>query len=283
VLTAKTPTGRFRICWRGYDTEQVDEFLRQTAADRQRVAEGLAQLEVLMAVPADERRRELDRLTKLRIEVASCLETSISALHTATALLPKEVPLASHAPSPQPVSPLAPPALPEPAIVEPRWTKPAWMAAGRTQMSVAAALVAAAIPTALLLRSGAQEIPAEASAAPPQAVTASQSPSRVDPVAATTGQEIEGLFLTITANRECWIRTHVDGGQPLERLLQANETIVLRANEEAILRVGDASALSLLINNRVARPLGARGQVVNMRITRANYLTLLADDAAPAT
>jgi hypothetical protein len=52
----------------------------------------------------------------------------------------------------------------------------------------------------------------------------------------------------------------------------------VRANDEAVLRVGDAAALSVLINNQVARPIGAAGQVVTARITRANYLTFLASE-----
>jgi hypothetical protein len=87
-----------------------------------------------------------------------------------------------------------------------------------------------------------------------------------------------GLVLTLTAKRQCWIRTRIDGGQPLERLLKADETIMLRANDEAFLRVGDASALSMLINNRLAKPLGASGEVRSTRITRASYQTLLIED-----
>ena len=76
----------FRISWRGYDRTAVDEFLRQTAADRQRLQEDLAQLEAIMATSGDER-REMERLAAVRREVASCLETSIGALRTATGLL----------------------------------------------------------------------------------------------------------------------------------------------------------------------------------------------------
>ena len=45
-------TPAFRISWRGYNRADVDEFLRQTAADRQRLHEDLAQLEAVMAPSA---------------------------------------------------------------------------------------------------------------------------------------------------------------------------------------------------------------------------------------
>ena len=88
-LTAKT-SGPFRLSWRGYDPGQVDEFLDRTAADRRRLEEDLAQLETFIAARAEEcRRRDYDRLTLLQIDVASCLETSIGALRTATEVLSK--------------------------------------------------------------------------------------------------------------------------------------------------------------------------------------------------
>jgi len=83
------------------------------------------------------------------------------------------------------------------------------------------------------------------------------------------------LMLTISAVKPCWIRTVVDGGQQMERVLQANDTVMLHATNEVLLRVGDASALSLLINNRPIKPLGRRGEVVTQLITRTNYASLL--------
>jgi hypothetical protein len=68
----------------------------------------------------------------------------------------------------------------------------------------------------------------------------------------------------------------MDGNQPIERLLQPNETIVLRAREEVFLKVGDAAALSVLINDQPAKTLGTNRQVVTRLITRANYSSYLA-------
>ena len=280
---------KFRRRWRGYDPSQVNEFLRQTAKDRQRLEEGLAQLETCFAGQADLRRREIDRLTNLRIEVASCLESSLGALRTATQLL-SEGSLPS-APQPQPskTSQRAEPSKLRATALRFRWARPGWMAGGRFRAFATSVFLLTLIPATLFYRSSGsrpvsrpsvREIRHDTAARPPLAAHPNLTPTET--VAGSMPAPIaEGLVLTLTASRQCWIRSFIDGGQPLERLLKASETIMLRANDEAILRVGDASALSLLINNKPAKPLGTSGQVVTAHITRSNYPSLLAQIASP--
>jgi hypothetical protein len=67
----------------------------------------------------------------------------------------------------------------------------------------------------------------------------------------------------------------VDGTRQLERLLKRGETVVLVARREAVLRIGDAGALTLLLNGQRTRPLGVPGEVVSPRITPANYASFL--------
>jgi DivIVA domain-containing protein len=282
-------TATFRLRWRGYDREQVDTFLRQTAADRQRLEESLAQLETFMASHGDERRREFERLAKLRVDVASCLETSIGALRTATQLLGKDSAVFAQAPADGAATSARSTDHPARALRVPvlrfQLRRPEWLAGRRGQALAASAFLTAAVPVTFYYRSSAHEITADA---PRAAVFASKAvvedkplPKAVEPQAAGVPQQAEGLVLTLTAKRECWIRTRIDGGQPLERTLKAEETIMLRANEEAFLRVGDASALSLLINNRLAKPLGASGAVVATTITRNNYQSMLVAETGP--
>ena len=95
------------------------------------------------------------------------------------------------------------------------------------------------------------------------------------PVGRELSAGADRLVLTLTALRSCWIGTVIDGGQRLERLLKPDETVMLHAHDEVVLRVGDAAALSVLINNQPASPLGAAGQVVTKRISRSNHLSLL--------
>ena len=86
-----------------------------------------------------------------------------------------------------------------------------------------------------------------------------------------------GLMITLKAERVCWISAVVDGGERLERLMEADDTIVLHARDEALVKVGNAAALSVLINNRETKPLGTDGQVVDLRINQATYRAYLRD------
>jgi DivIVA domain-containing protein len=276
IFTRGTEAATFRRRWLGYDCAEVDEFLRQTEVDRQRLQEDLAQLEAVMAGHGEERRREQERLAALRTEIASCLETSIGALRKATERLSPP----QGASGPQSVAD-------EPRqaawFVTPRAKRrrrlsmPAWASGPRQRVMIAvgsaAVLVLAVVSYQYQPR--ASEMPA-----PVQDTRTALSEPITAPVVsvppAPVVQEVAGLVLTLTALRPCWIGTSIDGGQRLERELKPHETIMLRADREVVVRIGDASALSVLINNELAKPFGAPGQVVTTRITPANYRSFLA-------
>jgi DivIVA domain-containing protein len=297
-----TQPAKFRTAWRGYDRSEVDEFLRRTDADRKRLQEEVSQLSALMSHSGTDR-RELERLAAVRREVASCLETSIGALRTATGLLggtttplPTVVPTAPVDRTPRPIPaehlmaslrlregrspdpPVSRPPAPAPRL---RGFLPTRLSIVRGQPAVVGGGVLAVLVFAGFMyqrEPSATEIPdadsssAERAAAqtlPPE--TASTLP---DAALAVPARE-DGLVLTLTALRASWVGTTLDGGQRMERLLATNETILLRATSEAILRVGDATAVSVLINNQPTRPLGSTGQVVTARITKDNYKKLL--------
>jgi DivIVA domain-containing protein len=298
IFTGRGATPAFRITLRGYDRAEVDEFLRQTAADRQRLQEDLAQLEAFMSTSGDER-RELERLAAIRREVASCLETSIGALRTATGLLASVTPPNAQ-PVPPPVQSLATQVTIDRAPMisrfgtiarrRPKLPSWSWPTDTRKRVLVAVGPVAALVVAAFMYQNEprANEMPAEpptearAGAAPAAgpaspvvpAAPVTSAPTEATPASAIAERE-DGLVLTLTARRACWIGSTLDGGQRLERMLVPNETIMLRATNEAVLRIGDATALSILINNQPAKPLGAAGQVVTHRITRGNYKNLL--------
>ncbi len=310
IFTRRNDSARFSTSWRGYNRAEVDEFVRQTEIDRQRLQEDLAQLTAVMATSGGER-RELERLAAVRREVASCLETSIGALRTATGLL------GGGATTPPQIRPPAPATPPEPAPIRvdhlmaslrlleapappprslpalPKWRTPSlrnWRTLSLPNWTVLRSrpVVAGGGLAAVLLFAGFMYQNEPSANEMPQApVTAVKDVPQVEQVApapvpvedavpaAPIAERVDGLVLTLTARRNTWIGTTLDGGQRLERLLHANETIMLRATNEAILRVGDATALSVLINNQPTRPLGTTGQVVTTRITSANYKNLL--------
>ena len=279
TVALRTDSPTFHLRWRGYDRAEVDAFLEQTAADRRRLQEDLTQLEAVMSSHGGQYRREFERLAALRREVEVCLEASTDALRQAADVL------ASTGQPHQELVPDGPHLTPAPLA-----RRAEWMTVGRLRAGAVAGVALGVAAFGYLYQAPSPEIrPLDAAArlglspaaAPPVVDLPQRAAASPEPAGASTGaglQQVEGLVLTLTARGACWIRTIVDGGQPLERLLNPRETITLRANDEAVLRIGDAGALSLLINNQPARSLGAPGQAVTAQITRANYLHLLRDN-----
>ena len=325
---AKLPT--FRRRWRGYDRTEVDQFLSEVIADRQRLQESLAQVDTLIAnshqdrastttaeakrlaeeirTQAEQRarrlvqeaadqaevlyhellqgsQRDLERVTMLRREVANCLQVSVGALTPAHERASSETEAGVEA------SPAGPAIeTPATAVGETEPGRPAWPHRRRATATLVCIFVSGLLGTFLTHQSGARQGP-PAEADQPRALEAFALPPAPEPTvprqmsrpgaeetsaaAVVSAPETDGLLLTLTARRLCWITTLVDGEGRLERLMPPDETIVLHAQEEAFLRVGDAAALSMLINNQPAKPLGTDGQVVNLRITRTNYPSYL--------
>jgi hypothetical protein len=94
-------------------------------------------------------------------------------------------------------------------------------------------------------------------------------------VSTPSDETTDRLVLTLRTHRACWLSVRVDDGDAVERLLPADETLVLQVEEEAALRIGDAAALSILINDQPTKTLGRDGQVIELRITPSNYQTFL--------
>lgn len=98
-------------------------------------------------------------------------------------------------------------------------------------------------------------------------------------------RELRGQALTmrVTAHRECWIRVTADGQMVREGLMRGDEEMAVEAREAILLKIGDAGALSVVVNGRTARSLGGDGQVVALQITRANYQDLIAQQPPRAS
>jgi cytoskeletal protein RodZ len=82
------------------------------------------------------------------------------------------------------------------------------------------------------------------------------------------------LVVDVAVVRPCWVTVSADGTRTIYRLLQPGERVQARGRVLTF-RVGDAGALQLSLDGEPARPLGASGEVVNVRITRENYRALL--------
>jgi hypothetical protein len=135
----------------------------------------------------------------------------------------------------------------------------------RTQVIVAAGVVALVIAVAALLTLTRDDMPDGSSARGPQPAAArtTQAPrptapsdSRPDPVVAERSRS------EITALRRVWLRVVVDGTREVERELQAGDRIPLRAGRTVVIRAGNAGALRLTINGEDRGTLGPEGEVV---------------------
>jgi hypothetical protein len=302
-LFAPNADTRFQLRWRGYDPGQVDEFVRKSTAEQHRLKESLALLETLNrmfttggreqahAVIAEaendaakiraaaqheadrviqEAREKADVITSNSAvrpdtessshirEVATCLESSLAALHKASDLL--SVPADDARPRSESVA------------SAPRGSR--LRLSRRQGLIVAAGLLLASSLSWVdgWKRAGAFPDWFGALSVSGQPVAA---PDSGDEQLAAPTQSESGLVITLSARRQCWIRSVIDGRQRLERLLQANDTIMMHARDTVLLRVGDAGAVRLLINNREAKPLGADGEVISRLVTRHNHQELI--------
>jgi hypothetical protein len=96
--------------------------------------------------------------------------------------------------------------------------------------------------------------------------------ARADQVVAMARKHAEEIRLAAEQEAE---RVTSDDGMPSDLMLRASERYVVQAKDAVSFKAGNAGALSMLINDQPAAPLGGEGQVVARRITRSNYRALL--------
>jgi cytoskeleton protein RodZ len=89
-------------------------------------------------------------------------------------------------------------------------------------------------------------------------------------------QEDGPLTIVLTPRANCWVSASADGQPLVERLLGRGEAVVLRARRRVVFKVGDAAAVSMLVNGEIGRELGGPGEVVTTRIESGNYREFLA-------
>lgn len=82
------------------------------------------------------------------------------------------------------------------------------------------------------------------------------------------------IVMDLAVTRPCWVTATADGARSIFRILQPGERVQVRGRVLTI-RVGDAAALQLSLDGQPARPLGASGEVLTLRITRDSYRSLL--------
>lgn len=225
---------------------------------------------------------ELDRLTKLRRDVAAGLmEVSRSAKHDAETLLAadesSEIP--DYAGGIDDIGPAA--------------AQPAQTSNARLYSTLGLGL-AIGLTVGLFFAPFGSESPDSVNADAPELATpraaapvepTPPSPPAPEPVVDSQPEptvadaqppSADGLVVSIRASGPCWISVEIDGdGAPVERLLSAGNEVVLEVAERAFLRIGDPSTMSMSINGRETRSLGAPGRAVSLLVTLDNFHNLL--------
>ena len=128
---------------------------------------------------------------------------------------------------------------------------------------------------------------AQAAATPPtgQAETAAPPGAPVVPSsepAATPGalpgaaaSQQAPLVVVLTLTDPCWLSVNADGARTPSRTAGAGERLEFAVQRSITMTVGNAAALSVTLNGRPARALGAAGQVVTTTIPASGYETFL--------
>lgn len=84
----------------------------------------------------------------------------------------------------------------------------------------------------------------------------------------------ETLAIQMRASGEVWVRTVVDGGRPREAILQAGDLRTFRPLESLKFTVGNARAITLVVNGQEQASIGERGQVRHIQVDRDGWKAL---------
>ena len=86
----------------------------------------------------------------------------------------------------------------------------------------------------------------------------------------TAGAATAPLTIVLTAQRPAWVTAIADGHREIYRILTPGGPTRLTAAREVSIRVGDAGAITWIVNGRDAGPMGRSGQVRDVRLTAEN-------------
>lgn len=83
--------------------------------------------------------------------------------------------------------------------------------------------------------------------------------------------EIEGgLVLQVAATEPSWVAVEADGKAAFQRVLRASEIQTIKARESFDVTTGNALGLVLTLNGETLKPLGRRGEVKSIHLTRSD-------------
>jgi cytoskeleton protein RodZ len=85
------------------------------------------------------------------------------------------------------------------------------------------------------------------------------------------------LVLQVAATERAWVAVDADGKTVLQKVLNPNEVVTLKGHNSFDVTIGNAQGVVLTLNGETLRPLGRRGEVKMIHLTRDDL-----KNAAPA-
>jgi len=96
---------------------------------------------------------------------------------------------------------------------------------------------------------------------------------------AAVNADLLPLRLEIVGKEECWLSVDSDESGAVTKILSSGDVIVFTANRTISLIIGNAGGIALRINDRAAKTLGQKGEVVHLTIDK-NTLSRFIDPSA---
>ena len=76
------------------------------------------------------------------------------------------------------------------------------------------------------------------------------------------------MTLQVAATEKSWVAVDADGKTVLQRVLNPNEVLTLKAREAFDVTSGNAQGIILTLNGETLKPLGRQGEVKTVHLTR---------------
>jgi hypothetical protein len=76
------------------------------------------------------------------------------------------------------------------------------------------------------------------------------------------------LVLQVAATERAWVAVDADGKTVLQRVMNPNEVDTLKAHKSFDVTTGNALSVILTLNGETLKPLGKRGEVKSLHLTR---------------
>jgi cytoskeletal protein RodZ len=124
-------------------------------------------------------------------------------------------------------------------------------------------------PTSASPTAGAATVPGTLQGGPPSPGAKANPPNQSVTSEATSAVAAHtDLVLQVAAAERVWVAVDADGKTVLQKVLNANEVENLKALDSFDVTIGNAQGVVLTLNGETLKPLGRRGEVKSIHLTR---------------